>query len=302
MQSIDVELFKDSTAFMLSTRCWGNIKKIKEKKLDTKADPAWYKTSKILLEAPEYVKIRKFLNQVRIWCDARTSPSYFRRGIQIVRRDMADTFETQLNKFKATLRETLVKDLVNIWDDAIKVAETKLADLYNPADYPNKADLPFRFDIQWNFVGFTVPDNLPKELFEAEKKRVEQQWKEAEEMILFGLRESFSKLVDHAIERLKVAPGEKPKIFKKGTIENIQEFIALFSAKNIMNDVELAKLVEKAKAVMVDADAESLRGDVDMRAKLVQKFEPVKTEIDKLIVERPSRTFDFSEESEGDNA
>lgn len=299
MVSVDVELFKDSAAFMFASRCWGNTKKIKSTEIKTGADPAWVKSHKILMASVEYEAIKKFIASTRTWCDSRSSPSYFRKGIQIVRLDMVDEFEKQLGAFKKQLGEEMVPALEKVWEDRIKEAEGKLKELFNPRDYPAKIELKYRFDIDWNFIGFTVPDNLPKELFEAEKARVEARWKEAEEMILFGLRESFGGLVDHAIDRLTVKPGEKPKIFKASTIENISEFIELFSAKNIMNDGELAKLVDKAKKVLVGADPEALRQNVDQRKDLVGKFETVKTELDKLLIERPSRAFSLEEEEEG---
>jgi hypothetical protein len=99
--------------------------------------------------------------------------------------------------------------------------------------------------------------------------------------------------VNHAAEKLKVVPGKKPPVFKATLVENLQEFFATFGSKNLMQDAELAELVERAQKVMGNVTAEDLRSFEDTRGRVAAGFEEIKKEMDKLVGERKGRRFDF---------
>ena len=94
---------------------------------------------------------------------------------------------------------------------------------------------------------------------------------------------------------LTVGEGEKPKVFRDSLIGNIQDFIGTFNSRNLMNDAELAALVEKAKGVLVGAEPEKLRKNQDTRAAIAAKFAEIKANLDGMITTRKGRNFDFSE-------
>ena len=150
-----------------------------------------------------------------------------------------------------------------------------------------------RFGIEWNWICFAPADNIPKEVREREVAKLQKAYADAQVQILAALRAGFGDLVNHAAEKLKVVPGKKPPVFKATLVENLQEFFATFGSKNLMQDAELAELVERAQKVMGNVTAEDLRSFEDTRGRVAAGFEEIKKEMDKLVGERKGRRFDF---------
>jgi hypothetical protein len=65
-------------------------------------------------------------------------------------------------------------------------------------------------------------------------------------------------MVERITERFTQSDG-KPKVFKNSTVQSFYEFFETFKERNIFRDEELAKLVERAQAVLGGVSAESIR-------------------------------------------
>ena len=105
----------------------------------------------------------------------------------------------------------------------------------------------------------------------------------------------FAGLVDHLIDRLSGEDG-KAKKFKEGTIKNLEDFLDSFTVRDITDDTDMSKLVEKARKVLGGTDADTLRKDPDFRQRVMTGFSDLKTTLDGLLIDRPSRKITFEEE------
>ncbi len=74
-------------------------------------------------------------------------------------------------------------------------------------------------------------------------------------------------MVERITERFAETDG-KPKIFKNATVESFYEFFQTFKERNIFKDEQLARLVEKAQAVLGGASAESIRTDEALKGNI----------------------------------
>jgi hypothetical protein len=308
MQLIDANLLKDCCAVMLTRRSWGNKRKASLATVTTSADKRLLKLTKELIdpETPELVAVKRHLAETREWVIGRTMPFLgFKGGIYLAKTQAVPIIEAELPKRQARLAE-LVGELCNRvpdqdgkmdspYDRKVREARDKLQELFDVRDYPTGAELARVFSIEWNWVAFTVPEGLPPELRQAEAKKLQQRFEEAGEEILIALRSGFKKLVDHAVERLTVQPGEKKKVFKDTFIPNIAEFIETFSVRNLTNDAELGVLVEQARNIIAGVDNQALRDDEGLREKVNRQFEQVRAQLDTMIAERPGRSFSFDE-------
>jgi len=106
-------------------------------------------------------------------------------------------------------------------------------------------------------------------------------------------------MVDHAIDRLTVKDGAKPKIFRESLVTNFRAFFDTFNARNLMEDAELEALVNQAKAVVnglprdASEAADSLRTSPDIRTTVVAQFSALNAQLDTLVIEKPIRRFDL---------
>lgn len=312
MQTVNIDLFKNATAFSMSMHFWGATSKVNPNKFKDKisedAMKRALKVSKILIICDQYDAIRTHLSETRsVILKRYVVPSFFKRGIDIVKLPVVEQVEAYLNQRLNEL-PPLVAELQKVYPLAKAGAYKRLTEaatnilgvpdvsFYDEEDYPNVNDLPRLFNIKWNWIAFGIPDQLPKEVFEAEKNRVEKIWQDAQEQITLSLRTGWQELVDHMVDRLTVQPGEKPKVFRDSLVENMAEFISAFNNRNINNDSDLQSLIEKARVVMMGVDAEGLRKDPNARESILSSMREIKAATDGLLTTVPSRKFNFDAE------
>lgn len=317
MNNNDLKVLQNAVLFSLTRRAWSNRKQVEKAKLPPELRSNKTNTTKELLISPELDAISKHLNTAYAWSLARSmSPrasdgdadggnGALRKGIYFVRRTELANFETFLSEANAKLTGELIPAFLATYDDRREamrrpIADGGLGDLFDARDYPKGEALRSMFGIQWTWLALGVPDDLPAVIRERENEKLRASFVEAQEQITLALRGGFRELIDHAVERLTVAPGEKPKIFRDSLVENFKEFFETFNARNMMEDNDLEKLVNQAKTVIgslgndTKTAAEALRNSPDMREETIAKFAQLNATLDTMVIEKPARRFNFA--------
>jgi len=310
MHTVDIALFQNSVAFSLTQKRWGNRRKARIEDIsitsngnavEAQNSSKLLRLSKILIEADEYDAIVSHQGETRNRIEALSVPSFFKRGIVLIGTGAIDQIESYMNQRKAQ-QDELVMRFAEVYPQKILEAEERLGKinpkLFDASNYPMVTEMMQCFDVRWNWIAFGVPDSLPQQLFEAEKAKAEAVWKDATDQITLCLRGGFKELVDHMVDRLTVAPGEDKKIFKNTLIGNMIDFLDTFKSRNIVNDQQLNDLVEQARNVMSGITPDALRKDEELRAAVAEQFVVMKANIDQMIEEMPTRTFDFGGDEE----
>ena len=293
---LNTNIFKNACAFTLLTRKWSNSRQADKDKITTDADKTLLKVTKTLIECAEYDTIGKFMTETRRFVTRRSVPTFFLKGAYLVKLEVVQMIADYITSRRDTLKEKLIPALVAAYPPAKDLMLTRLNGQFDEDDYPSIEVLPSLFDITYNFISFEVPEGLPPGLAKLEKEKLAEQWKETGEKVTVALRATLAEALEHMSDRLKVVPGEKPKIFKNSSFERITEFIDTFKCVDIMNDVELGKLVEKARQVVRGVDPDKLRKDTDMRNSLAARMTEIKTGVDGLLSSTPSRAFALEDE------
>lgn len=310
MHSVDIALFQTACAFTLTTRRFSNRRQGNINSVIGDADKKRLKLTKKLIECQELDDIIEHQNKTYKWCIDRCVPSYFKTGLYLVKIDQVQKFEEKLKESQRVLLEDLVPKFAVAYPAAVLAArktgiEGGLGDQFDATDYPTTPDIAGSFGMEWNWIAFGVPDNLPEELKAAEKAKIEAQFQEATTEIMTALREGFHSIVSHVTERLEAGPGERKKIFRDTLFEDLSTFMETFSSRNLTNDNELASLVEQSKEIMAKVKGDSpkdqaqiMRSSEELRATTADAFSKLRKAVDGIIVERVNRKFDFSEDKE----
>jgi len=292
-KTIDLEKFRNAVGFTVTFRVWGNRRKGNIAKVSTDADKSRLRLTKELIVSKEYYDIQSFRGDLfNNFIYANTVPSFFKEGFQLVGVTGVPAIEARMRKAQTELA-SLVSKFIAVYPAKVEEARKALGDQFNPRDYPDASTLARLFSITWNWIAFTVPEGLPAELKALEKEKLERQFKDAAEQITDALRVGFQQMIQHAVERLTVEPGAKPKMFKDTLIGNIQEFIDTFSQRNLMNDESLGKLVKQAKGVLIGVTPQKLRDYAQVKDATRTAFEGINSELSKMITERPARKFEL---------
>ena len=97
-----------------------------------------------------------------------------------------------------------------------------------------------KFRMVWRFIALSVPEQasiLPAHLYESERQQFVSLMEESRELAVISLREEFSSLVAHLVERLgENADEDKPKILRNGMFGRFSEFLENFNTRNIFQD------------------------------------------------------------------
>lgn len=292
MTTFDTDKLRGAVGFTLTARAWGNRRKADMSQVTTDADKGRMKLSKELINAEEYEAIKSFFGELRAWVYSRTVPSFFKEGFQLTSPSAVEEIEARMKKAQGELA-ALVDKLMLVYPVKIDEARAALNSQFRQADYPTVDELRRMFSIGWNWISFSVPNNIPPELMEAEKSKMEQQFKDAGEQITEALRVGFQELIKHAAERLTPSEDGKSKIFKATLISNVQEFIDTFSSRNLLGDNELQALVDKAQEILIGVSPEDLRKKEDVRESTRKEFAAISEQLGGMIETRRSRVFNL---------
>lgn len=230
----------------------------------------------------------------------KASPSRIAEGLFVVSNNLVQEYEDELRAAVARLRDQFIPPLLADYPAAIDraqlpVAQGGLGPLYDARDFPTVGKLASLFGLEWQWLALGVPENLPAALRAEAAEKMERQMTEAANEVRDALRTAFAELVAHAQERLTDGQDGKRKIFRDSLIENIQNFIGVFSHRNVMNDTDLAQLVDRARQVMVGVTPERIRDYASVRDNMRSQFEQIRTALDGMITTETGRKFDLSE-------
>ena len=265
--------------------------------VEVDADKTMVRVTKKLLESKELSAIHKVDSGLKGWLREHCLPSLFRGGIYLVPIALIQKVEAQLSA-AAPKRAELVEAFLTVYEACRADAKERLKDLFDPKDYPAIEFVRAKFSFEWQYVTFSTPGKLKEisaEFFQQEQQKAEAHWKQATEEITLLLRGGMKDLVDHLLDRLTPGDNGKPKRLNKAAVENINEWLANFSLRNVTDDAALSKLVEEAKLLVAGADVKELRKNEAARDGLRKQFTAVKQQLDLLVEEAGSRKIVFED-------
>lgn len=296
-QETDIKILRNAMLFSLTIRAWSNRCQADDSKITAECDKSKLNTTKKLIESEALQAIMQHTNMVYNWCLARSMQSSIRRGVYFVKRDMVQTFEDFLSESQRLLDEKFVPALLAEYAqckaNAQKPAsEGGLGELYCEEDYPTPEDLRRSFCFEWSWMSLSVPNELPEEVRQRECDKLRESFQNAQTEVVYALREGFKKIVDNAANLLTAPKNGKQRIFGKATVQTFEKFFDTFEARNLMDDAELKQLVNQARATVKGIKLDQIKNG-DVRADIAQQFNAVSNAMDKLLVDRPGRKFQF---------
>jgi len=255
------------------------------------ADPRMLRASKILLESKAFDRLKKADGKMRAWIKSRSLPSMFRDGVYLIPVPLVSEVFERLEDYQGE-RGELVADFVEEYARVIEDARYRLGPLFRSADYLPVASVSSVFTLFYQFIEISAPGtlaNISMKLFESERNKARELWTSAAEQAVELLRGELAGLVSHLVERLTPEADGSKKEFKKGTVENLREWLSLVDARNVTGDEELTKLAASARALLNGRSPDSLRKDLLARERVRDGMGQVKAKLDTLLVAAPGR-------------
>ena len=273
----------------------GNTRKVSNSQVEVDTDKSLLLISKHLLDSKELRTIANFDGEIRRYLYDTCLP--FEAGIHLCPLALLEQMEGK--RAFAAGRMELIEAFLTAYPALCQDAAKRLRSLHNPTDYPPVEYVAQQFTLIWQYISFSVPDQLREissKIWHDEREKAAEMMAEAGREIQQVLRTAMAELVKHMRDRLKDGPEGKPLRFKETTVSNLVDFLGTFDFRNVTDDAELKALVEKARAMLAGVSADDLRTTSGLRAKVQQEMADMAAELDTMIVKKPGRKFRFNEE------
>ena len=273
----------------------GNSRKVSSSQVEVDADKALIRVSKNLLDSPELQAIRSLDGDIRRYLYDTCLP--FDVGIHLLPLGLIEAVDERLREFQAQ-RDELVEAFLQAYPRLCQEAAVRLRTLHNPTDYPPVDEVRACFTLGWQYISYGVPEQLGEisaRIFETEREKAAEAMSQACDEIQQVMRASLLEMVNHLRDRLADQPDGKPQRLRESTVQKLREFLATFNLRNVVDDHELRRQVEKARGLLEGVSTDELRNMPLVRASVREGMASIAAQMDVLVNDRVSRKFRFDE-------
>ena len=271
----------------------GNSKKLKESQFTAlDADKKMIKANKILLDSKELKAIENADSNLKAYLDQYCLP-HPNRAMKLIPLKKIVDIANICDAYELRRESELIPAFMEAYPRLCEQAEKRLGKIYNPTDYPDAKFIRSKFRFRYQIVRYGVPGELKelkKELWKREQDKARQVVVEAADQIIQIRRVMFLKLAQHLNEKLKDKDGKAQK-FHDTTITKLQEFVDSFDIYNVADDMEGAKLAERARVLISGKDVDAIKTTDTLKANILKEMDTIAKELEELVVDKPTRKF-----------
>ncbi len=251
--------------------------------------------SKKLLSCEEYQEIKTLDGRFYSMMMGRVISTKYRKGSYLLPVTLLDWFEEQYAAYLAE-RARLIDSFLAVYSQAIDDAQSALGPLFEQSDYPVPARVRESFAVERSYQSIGIPDHLAQvspTLYQQQKAQLQKATEDAALEARLVLRQGLVEMVAHLRDRLEPNPDGSKKRLHASTIEGLEEWLGLFTARDITGDQELAGVVGSLREIMSGVDQPLLKRSDDVREQVLGALNAAGALVEGMIEEMPTRAFAF---------
>lgn len=267
---------------------------VKDERKGEEVDKKQLNVTKALLDSEAYRAIHRLIHESRSWLAERAiHVPHYREGYFFIALENAAATIDGLEDWKKKIEKAADDFAFKEYAKAKREAKTRLGVLYNESDYPSEQYVRRSIFMSWDYKREDVPETLKKlgtKVFESAVKKNEAKAQELLVDMKYLMRQQLQELVAHLADRL--APDEKGerKVFRDSAITNVLEWLSFFDSKNsVTDDGRMADLAKTLRKQLDGVDVKQIRDDDAFRKQLEKDMTRVKSTLDGLMKDAPSR-------------
>lgn len=286
--AIHANQYADASQPFTCTACNGEGNVYETDKV--KVDNDYIHVSKDIIDRNEIKNINKRIGVLKTYMRTRCVPSsILAAGLYLLPIKFIQEMDTAISSSQTDI-EALLNEFEPRYPAMIENAKVKLGPHFNSNDYPQFSVLRAQWRIDAQYRSLNVPAVLQKvssELFKREAAKCKAQWADTAQEVRDALRVGFTRLVSEFSEKLGNDPETgKPRVFQKGRLEKLRDFLITFEVRDLTGDAELALLASQARQLIDGVDPNKLRKDGEFRTQLETGFAKIAEQAGKMVVVR----------------
>lgn len=184
----------------------------------------------------------------------------------------------QLLEEKKTQKQEMVNELLEGYEEAIKVFSVKYPEYYRETSYPSKVVLASEFSFGYQFIKINAPDKNPLISPEQYKKEIEKFKESIEEMKKDVVGIIYQNLLEVTEKLKKQCAGDKlnPRTF--GSLSKFMNLIDEVYA-DFVDREDLNKAIKNIKAQVLGVTADSIGDSKDAKSKFEKQLKAITSEL-----------------------
>jgi len=218
----------------------------------------------LLPKCYELEKIHSMTNELRKFFLSQTLP-WLTDGTRIISAKNYLDF-TQAYRARQNAHAKAVDAFISAYPNLVKIAETKLGTLFNPAEYPSADKLREAFRTEVNFYPMPATSDFRIELDAQAQADFAANIQNAERE---AMREVWGRLHD-VVSKAAVSLSNPDAIFRDTLLSNVTELCALLPKLNITDDAQLESMRREVESKLVAQTPERLRENKTERQSTAQ--------------------------------
>lgn len=256
-------LFNRAVCVCVTLRRMGTRKKVEtadvQPGVDT--DEGALRVTKELISGTELTRLDQLDRQIRKYLYSECLPSPLRRNFYLLPNEVFQEVNGRLTQLSEE-RARLVNEFIERYPQLIEEARTRLGRLFNQLDYPPEDRLRRLFSMEVRYIQFEPPQHLWNEdadVYLAEHQAHWQAWQETAELIQLQQRQQLRDQALHLAQRLGYDGTGEPLTIRENTLTQLKETLHRFPTRNVAEDAELLRVVQKLEQYLERVDIQILR-------------------------------------------
>lgn len=278
-----MEQLEGTTLLHLQLKMPGNIKRAEP---EMGQNPNIFKYKKIF-GSKDYDEIRKIIQKLKVELAASAIAWPKISTLFVVPAGISDRVQLTLDYYQNNWEEAVEKFLNN-YESIVEKDRERLQDEFNEKDYPVLEVIERKFQYGYLYTKVALPDEAATEV----RNKIEKTWRTTQEMLAGVLYKGFEEIIQ-TIRKACDTSGDRISPLRAKTWERLQDFISTFEARNITNDEELSKMVEKVRTLVEGIDYEDI--DITTRERLFPELDSV---FNDLLKTKSARVVELDDQEE----
>ena len=203
-------------------------------------------------------------------------------GVRIIPTTAYLDFMTTIGTMKSEA-ETAVRDLYNVWDQAVAADAQHLGGMFNPLDYPTKDEMLRQWNIRVNVMPVPSAEDFRVDISEEDKADLDAAVKEVEEQATVEVLTQLLKPVKAMADKLSVPIGQEGSVFRDTLVSNLSDVCRRAKNLNINNDQRISETIKEVENVLSTVDCQSLRECDGLREVTAKTMDELASRLDQWL-------------------
>ena len=282
-------MFREAALLQLTATCWQVDKKLPQALLADVGNVDFLRGRKLLLPPDSLARIKQVVGKARNYLRKIALPFPI-IGCVLVSKKLIPEVQENLKKLEWEYN-SMVEDFIRWYPETVQEARESLGELFNECDYPPREEIQTRFRFHWRYIviGPSVSRVLPPSIYKDEVEKFQNLMEQARQEAIAALRGEFVDLVDNLTDKLRGSDDGKPRKLREAAVENLKDFLASFSNRNLFEDAQLSELVDRCKSIITNTSVNTIRTNSLVKENLHNQMQELLAAVDASFEDIPRR-------------